>query len=161
MLPMGDMDMWRQIRSRLGRARRRLGRAIRGGEPILQDMSMDARRQMWLAAPDLEDRHVQNCRVLRNRVAMLEFMPKRAVCAEVGIWTGEFSAHILQATQPAMLHRSTSRKSGSTSRRRAFDRRSSADRCGFISAISPPFCPLCPRLISTGSISTATTTTKA
>jgi hypothetical protein len=26
-----------------------------------------------------------------HRVAMLEFIPKRAVCAEVGIWTDEFS----------------------------------------------------------------------
>jgi predicted O-methyltransferase YrrM len=103
-------NLWRQIRgrlglrTRLGHARRRLGGAIRGGDPILEDMSLEARRQMWPAAPDLADRHVQNCRVLRNRVAMLEFMPKRAVCAEVGIWTGEFSAQIMQATQPATLH---------------------------------------------------------
>jgi hypothetical protein len=35
---------------------------------------------------------------------MLEFMPNRAVCAEAGIWIGEFSAQILQTTQPATLH---------------------------------------------------------
>jgi hypothetical protein len=81
---------------------------------------------------------------------MLEFMPKRAVCAEVGIWTGEFSAHILQATQSATLHLIDIEKEWIDRAAQSFRQRSSTDRCGFISAIPPPFCPLCPRLISTG-----------
>ena len=42
----------------------------------------------------------------RNEIRrrMLEKMPKGAVCAEVGVWGGRFSAVILEVTQPTVLH---------------------------------------------------------
>ncbi len=38
----------------------------------------------------------------RNR--LLERLPKQAVCAEIGVWTGDFSERILNITQPLKLH---------------------------------------------------------
>lgn len=52
----------------------------------------------------LGERHVKNCRVLVNRMALLEQMPKNAVCAEIGIERGMFSEQILKITKPATLH---------------------------------------------------------
>src|SRR5205823_1697402 len=31
-------------------------------------------------------------------------MPEHAVCAEIGVWRGDFSARILKITQPRVLH---------------------------------------------------------
>lgn len=38
------------------------------------------------------------------RRELLERMPKHAVCAEIGVWRGEFSARILAVTAPRELH---------------------------------------------------------
>lgn len=38
------------------------------------------------------------------RIALLEKMPKSAVCAEIGVWKGEFSEWILQITSPSCFH---------------------------------------------------------
>lgn len=43
-------------------------------------------------------------RRLRTRRKLLGMMPKGAVCAEVGVWQGGFSAEILAITEPARLH---------------------------------------------------------
>lgn len=39
-----------------------------------------------------------------NRGRLLAQMPKGAVCAEIGVWEGKFSARILAETQAATLH---------------------------------------------------------
>jgi hypothetical protein len=41
---------------------------------------------------------------VENRRALLEMMPKGAVCAEIGVWDGGFSEVILEVTEPAKLH---------------------------------------------------------
>lgn len=38
------------------------------------------------------------------RVPFLRQMPKRTVCAEIGVWKGEFSEQILRITSPKLLH---------------------------------------------------------
>lgn len=38
------------------------------------------------------------------RVTLLRRMPKNAVCAEIGVWKGAFSAQILEIARPAELH---------------------------------------------------------
>ena len=44
----------------------------------------------------------QRSRQRRNR--LLERMPKGGVCVEIGVWTGDFSARILEVTEPRLLH---------------------------------------------------------
>lgn len=38
------------------------------------------------------------------RVRLLERLPTGGVCAELGVWKGDFSARILEVTRPARLH---------------------------------------------------------
>lgn len=52
----------------------------------------------------LEPRHVENCKVLTDRVALLELLPHNAVVAEIGVAFGDFSQQILEIAQPAKLH---------------------------------------------------------
>lgn len=40
----------------------------------------------------------------RVRGRLLELMPKGGVCAEIGVWEGNFSERILAETEPAELH---------------------------------------------------------
>jgi hypothetical protein len=39
-----------------------------------------------------------------RRWRLLEQMPKGAVCAEIGVFNGDFSRHILRVTKPRELH---------------------------------------------------------
>jgi len=39
-----------------------------------------------------------------KRDFLLELMPKNSICAEIGVWKGEFSKKILQIVQPKELH---------------------------------------------------------
>jgi len=70
----------------------------------LEDYTIEQRRAMWPLARPLESRHIQNSGIVENRVNMLEYMPKNAVCAELGIFLGDFSEKILRLTLPAKLH---------------------------------------------------------
>ena len=40
----------------------------------------------------------------RDRSKLLAMMPKGAVCAEVGVWKGDFSERILRETEPTTLY---------------------------------------------------------
>lgn len=74
------------------------------GCKCLEDYSIEERRRMWPAARPLAAEHIANCRLVENRAALLELMPKGSVCAEIGIWRCEFSALILSTVRPARLH---------------------------------------------------------
>ena len=39
-----------------------------------------------------------------SRYKVLKKMPKNAICAEIGVWKGEFCQKILKITKPRMLH---------------------------------------------------------
>ena len=39
-----------------------------------------------------------------GRARLLQMMPQQAICAEIGVWEGDFSQPILDRTQPAKLH---------------------------------------------------------
>lgn len=39
-----------------------------------------------------------------GRRQLLKHLPKNAICAEIGVWKGEFSRKILSVTRPKMLH---------------------------------------------------------
>jgi len=51
----------------------------------------------------LEDRHIANAKLLPNRQAMLERLPRDGVVAEVGVASGDFFADILRLAQPKSL----------------------------------------------------------
>jgi len=70
----------------------------------LEDLTPEQRRAMWPPAKSLEEKHIRNCKVLKNRSKVLDHMPKNATCAELGIWKCGFSNGILKRTQPAKLH---------------------------------------------------------
>jgi hypothetical protein len=64
-----------------------------------------AERERTLSQPgNLASRHVYNCRVFENRVALLTIVPTGGVCAELGVLHGDFSQHILDVTRPSCLH---------------------------------------------------------
>jgi hypothetical protein len=52
----------------------------------------------------LSEYHVRDCRVLPNRNALLENLPKGGVAAEIGVATGDFAADVLRTNKPALLH---------------------------------------------------------
>ncbi len=74
------------------------------GCSCLEDYSVEERRKIWSMVNPLEKRHIHNCKLLEDRLKMLEYMPKNAVCAEIGILQCEFSESILEITQPSKLH---------------------------------------------------------
>ena len=66
-----------------------------------------ARRQaMKEAMPQatLSAEHTRDCRVLPDRHILLDLMPKGAVCAEVGVAFGDYSAEIIARTTPSKLY---------------------------------------------------------
>ena len=74
------------------------------GCATLEDLSIDERARLWPAAAVLTPEHLRNCRVFPDRRALLDLVPRGGECAEVGVWKGEFSRVILEATQPRTLH---------------------------------------------------------
>jgi methyltransferase family protein len=62
------------------------------------------RRAPLPPAAVLQERHVRNCRVVADREAILERMPKGGVVAELGVGFGDFSAKILDTIQPCEFH---------------------------------------------------------
>jgi predicted O-methyltransferase YrrM len=56
------------------------------------------------ADPQLQAQHLENCRVLPDRQALLARMKPGGVVAEVGVETGRFSRMILETCQPTALH---------------------------------------------------------
>ena len=49
-------------------------------------------------------RHMSDARLYADRYDYLNHLPKRGRVAEVGVWKGDFSDHILRQCQPAQLH---------------------------------------------------------
>jgi hypothetical protein len=53
---------------------------------------------------ELSEKHICNLRVLTNREALLEQLPKGGNIAELGVDQGDFSQKILETCRPAHLH---------------------------------------------------------
>ena len=82
---------------------KKLARKV-SGLSCLEDLTVDERRAMWPPAKPLADKHIRNCRLVENRDVMLEYMPKGAVCTEVGIWKCDYSKKIMETTRPRKLY---------------------------------------------------------
>jgi len=52
----------------------------------------------------LEEKHIQNLKIVLNRNMFLELMPKNGVVAELGVDEGLFSEKILSVTKPKKLY---------------------------------------------------------
>lgn len=65
-----------------------------------------ARAQHSAAIPrvELNARHIANLRIVLNRDAFLEELPKGGIVAEAGVDHGDFSSRILTITKPDQLH---------------------------------------------------------
>ncbi len=48
--------------------------------------------------------HLNNAKLLTNRMELLNLLPKNAIVAEIGVDQGDFSEMILNITQPEKLH---------------------------------------------------------
>ena len=58
--------------------------------------------RVWAGAKAVQSRFYQLDRNPRNR--LLKRLPRQAICAEVGVWKGDFSVRIQRRTKPRMLH---------------------------------------------------------
>lgn len=52
----------------------------------------------------LAKKHIENARLLENRIGLLSTLNKGGVVAEVGVASGDFSEQILNICQPKTLH---------------------------------------------------------
>ena len=68
----------------------------------------------------LKEKHIKNCKIIKNRIKFLECLPKNGVCAEVGILHGHFSNEILSRTNPKELYLFDINKDHITNAKRRF-----------------------------------------
>lgn len=70
-------------------------------------VAMEARRRSienQLPKALLTSKHIQNCRLLLDRPALLSALPFNGTVAELGVDRGEFSEQILEFSRPEKLH---------------------------------------------------------
>ncbi|MCX6239040.1 MAG: class I SAM-dependent methyltransferase [Bacteroidia bacterium] len=60
--------------------------------------------EKYIPKYELQQKHIQNLKVLLNRESLLTFLPKNAICTEIGVNIGDFSEMILKQTTPQKLH---------------------------------------------------------
>ena len=72
----------------------------------LNDLLGRVRRAQSQAIPkyELSEKHLRELRIVTDRRAFLEQLPKGGIVAEAGVDHGDFSASILEITRPERLH---------------------------------------------------------
>lgn len=76
----------------------------------LFDGAKNSYKEYWknsnnhLPNPELETKHVQNAKLLCNRMELLKLMPKNGVAVELGVDQGLFTEKILELANPSKLH---------------------------------------------------------
>jgi predicted O-methyltransferase YrrM len=61
-------------------------------------------QQFDLPRLDLNQKHIRNLKVIEDRTRLLDFLPKNAVVAELGVDIGDFSSLIISKTNPVKIH---------------------------------------------------------
>jgi hypothetical protein len=74
----------------------------------LADLELDDREEVedyFRPAPKLRSKHLQNCRVVLDRIELLKsYLPKGGIVAELGTDLGKFAEMILNISSPTELH---------------------------------------------------------
>ena len=55
-------------------------------------------------APELSEKHIKNCRLIENRLVLIERMKRGGVVCEAGTAFGSFAKEIVQRTSPRTFH---------------------------------------------------------
>jgi len=79
--------------------RRKMHSAFRS--KILDDVQKASSK---IPAVEFEPKHLQHAKLVTDRYALLDLLPKNAVIAEIGVDEGHYSKHILDQCKPAKLH---------------------------------------------------------
>ncbi|HQV39124.1 MAG TPA: class I SAM-dependent methyltransferase [Flavobacteriales bacterium] len=79
------------------------------GKPVFSALNRllgVVRKEHSAAIPrvELSEKHLRNLRVVPDREAFLQQLPKHGTVAEVGVASGDFSAMILRLNDPVVLH---------------------------------------------------------
>lgn len=83
-----------------------LNTMLKPGYRVLNSIMGNVRRKQSARIPrvELKPEHIRNLRVVTNRDAFLQALPKGGVVAEIGVNRGEFSERILTLNTPEQLH---------------------------------------------------------
>ena len=54
--------------------------------------------------PSLETKHIEGCRLLKDRSELLKFVPKSSVGVEIGVANGDYTEEILTIVKPKICH---------------------------------------------------------
>jgi hypothetical protein len=87
----------------IGRLRTAMDRRLRRWAREAERRSREAQERR-LPRPQLRAEHVAGCRVVLDRAALLDLLPKGGSIAELGVDQGDFSALILERCRPRVLH---------------------------------------------------------
>ena len=79
-----------------------LGYVLEQGKGIESDRR--AERELQIPKVQLQERHLENARLLVDRSSLISKMPKGGVIAEIGVDQGEFSREIFDLSHPAKMH---------------------------------------------------------
>jgi predicted O-methyltransferase YrrM len=70
---------------------------------VLEDYKKINNNFLEFASP-LQQIHLENCKLIYSREALLRYLPQNSIVAEVGTQTGYFARKIIDITQPSELH---------------------------------------------------------
>lgn len=65
--------------------------------------SISKKQHEGLPIVHLEQKHVENCRIVCNRKELLKKLPPNGVIAEIGVYLGDYALEMLEATTPSKL----------------------------------------------------------
>lgn len=70
----------------------------------LEDLTGPQRKLIWPEAKTLGDKHITNCKLLPDRISIIKKLPKKSICAELGIASCVYSKQILNENEPKEFH---------------------------------------------------------